>query len=297
MSDHNTTLMVEKPIIAALLAIFAFLCLSLAGVFSKMLTGTVPEITIFFFQFAVCFFFCLPWVFSRGVKRIYTKRLPMQITRGVLGLLSYMAFLESLSKIPLVNATVLLYASPLWVPLILLAWLKTKVAKRLWWGILIGFAGMLLILRPNGDEFVHYGTLLALLSGFLYGVVTVVVRQLLQTEPTDRILFYYFLICMIISMPIVLLHWQPLTEREWVILLVSGVAMFGCQFAFTQALRFADSSFVAVFSYAGVVFSGIFGFVLFHQEPSVLSILGILLVIVGGGLTILLTRRRARTVP
>lgn len=297
MSDHITTLHAEKPLIGALLAIFAFLCLSLAGVFAKMVTGAVPEITIFCFQFGVCFIFCLPWVFSRGIKRIYTRRLPMQIVRGVLGLLSYLAFLESLGKIPLVNATVLLYASPLWVPLILFVWLRVKVAKRLWWSILIGFAGMLLIVRPSGDEFVHFGTLLALLSGFLYGVVTVVVRQLLHTEPTDRILFYYFLICMLISLPIVLLHWQPLTEREWTILLVSGVAMFGCQFGFTQALRFADPSVVAVFSYTGVVFSGIFGFILFRQVPSMLGFFGILLVIIGGGLTILKTKKRARTVP
>lgn len=292
MTNHSTTHHIEKPLIGSLLAIFAFLCLSLAGVFSKIETGKLPVMTIFFFQFFVPLLLFAPWVLRQGLWRVKTKRLGFHLARDVGGVTSYFLYLYSLHTVPLVNATLLLYASPIWVPLILLVWLKIKVQGKLWWGILIGFVGVLCILKPDGAEFVHVGTLFAVISGVIYAFTTVCVRLLLTSEPPERILFYLFLVGSLLTLPFVIVQWQPLTMHQFVVLVAAGLSMLGCQFAFTQCLRFINASTAAVFSYSGVVFSGLFGFIIWHHVPDRIALFGILFVVIGGVLTILIARKK-----
>ena len=109
------------------------------------------------------------------------------------------------------------------MPFVLFIWMRIKVRKDLWWSITIGFIGVIFILRPKESGFADIGTLLALSSGMLAAFTLLAVRELAQTEPNTRILFYYFLVMTLATLPFALASWMPLSLKQWLILLMIGV--------------------------------------------------------------------------
>jgi drug/metabolite transporter (DMT)-like permease len=210
----------------------------------------------------------------------------MQIFRSIVGSICQLLYFLSLRSLPLLAASLLSNAAPLFIPIVVWIWLRKRISRTVALSLAIGLWGVVLVIHP-GPELLHDPSAsLALGSGILSAVALVTTNQLAKTEPPARTLIYNFGVSSVLLVPVLFLEWQPLRGREW--LLLTGVGMF---YALTQwliilAYRYASASELSPFNYSVVVFSGLLGWIFFGNVVTGSAIVGTLLICGGGILSI-----------
>ena len=270
------------------------LCLALIGTFAKSLSPSLSPVLIVFFQYALSLLFLLPWLLRGGVADLRTRRIGLLIMWSIFGLGSQLLLFVALSAIPLVEAVLLANSSPLFIPLVVLAWERTPIGRALWASLAIGFAGVVLILQPGQGTF-SWAIPVALGAGACSAVGLVTISRLESTEPARRMLFWYFLLSAVLVSPGLALHWSTPAGGSWVTLVGVGLAMALAQIFTIRAYAAAPPEQLAPFNYSVVVFSALIGWVIFHEVPNWLTGLGIVLVTLGGVLSTY--HRRAAPAP
>jgi drug/metabolite transporter (DMT)-like permease len=165
--------------------------------------------------------------------------------------------------------------------LVALVWLGERPPRRLWPAVLLGFAGIALILKPGMGLFTPAG-LVAVLAGLLTAVAMTGVRGLTRTEPPLRIVFYFSLIATLVSSVPLAWTWRSPSAGLWGLLLAIGALASAAQVLMTRAYAHAPAAQVGPFSYAAVVFAGVAGWLWWEETLDVLSLAGILLVSIAG---------------
>lgn len=270
-------------------SLLGYFCLACTTALSKSLPSRIPTMTLIFFQFLIPFLFTLPQLSKSGLSSLKPQQPGLVLLRALTGIVTFASLFYAVRHIALVDAVLLQNTTPLFVPFILLFWLKKNIPVRLWIPLILGFIGIMLILKP-GTGMLNPFALLALFAGILSAITLVLMQKLKMTETTNRILFYYFIVGLIISGPAVILHWVPLTTSDWILLLGIGVFMYLTQFSITHAFAYGQAHSLAPFSYSTVVFSGLLGWMIWGHIPDWLSALGISLVILGGVCAIMLEK-------
>ena len=272
----------ENLLVGALLVTAAFFCVSLVTALAKVSGQYTSTGVILLFQNVMCLLCMIPVVARDGWASLRTERLGMHILRAAMGTACWYSIFLAITLIPLTNAILIAYSAPLWMPLI--AWFVTRkrIASATWIGAGIGFAGVVLVLQPQGQSF-NLGDLSALAGALFLAVAMMSVRWLGATEPTNRILFYYFLLSSVMMLPIAAIDWQPIPSAAWPWLLAIGVAQFFSQLLIVVAYRYASAEKVGPFIYSVIVFTAVIDWIVWRHVPGPLVFLGMALVI-GGGL-------------
>ncbi len=271
----------ENAALGGSLLVLAFLCVAIMSALGKA-AARVPVGTIVFFQNFISLLLFLPWVLRSGVADIKTTRTWLHIFRAVAGLLSQVLMFMAVKKMPLMNAVLLSNSAPLFIPLITWLWFKEKISGVVWTSLMIGFVGVVLILKPNAALLSNPAALIATSAAIFSAFALVAVNQLSTTETTGRILFYYFLISSIATLPFAAANWHRPTMREWLFLGGIGVFMAASQLLIILAYRHASAGRIAPFNYSVVVFSGLIGWLIWKNTPDMLSLAGVILVTIGG---------------
>ena len=144
---------------------------------------------------------------------------------------------------------------------------------------------MLLILKPGRDLVHNPAALIATAAAVCSAIALVTVNRLSATEPTDRILLYYFLTASVFSAPFLPMGWRSPMLWQWAFLLGIGVCQAASQLLIILAYRHATAGRIAPFNYSVVIFSGLIGWIVFKNRPDATALLGVLLVSAGGILT------------
>jgi drug/metabolite transporter (DMT)-like permease len=284
----------ENLLVAAILTTTAFFCVALVGALAKVSGQYTSTGVLLLFQNLVCLVFVLPVVMRDGWSSLRTRKFGLHLLRAVTGTACWYALFFAITQIPLANATLLTYSAPLWMPLI--AWLVTRqeVSKATWAGAVLGFIGVVLVLQPQGHSF-NAGELSAFAGAILLAVAMMSVRWLGATEPITRVLFYYFLLASLLSVPIAIVDWQPIPVQAMGWLIGLGFAQLFSQILIVLAYRYASAEKVGPFIYSVIVFTAVIDWMVWNQAPSAVTYLGMALVI-GGGL-VAVRARRAPTSP
>ena len=255
------------------------------GACTKAISHHVPLFLILFSQYAIGLVLNLPQVFGRGISQLKTKKPALQLLRDATGFTSYLLLFAALRTTSLVDAMLLSYTEPLWIPLIAWVWPGVKMRGSIWWGIAIGFLGVLLILQPNGKG-LDWGALLAALSGFSAGIMFIAIHLLSATEPTWRTVFYNSLFGALASAPFAFLHLPVLSPFDWLCLFGVGIFNFSYQFLITYSFKHGDATTLGSLAYTVVFFSGLFGWIFWREIPNFVSFIGMALVILGSILSV-----------
>ncbi len=279
----------------AALTTAAFFCVALVGTLAKVSGQYTSTGVLLLFQNLICFMFMIPVALRGGLPLLRTSRIGLHLLRAATGTACWYALFVAIKLIPLANATLLTYSAPLWMPLI--AWLvsRQQVAKATWIGAGIGFAGVILVLQPQARSF-NTGELFALFGALMLAIAMMSVRWLGATEPVTRILFYYFLLSTLLSIPVAVVDWQPIPAKAWVWLIALGFAQFFSQILVVVAYRYASAEKVGPFIYSVIVFTAVIDWVVWHHRPTLFFYLGTALVI-GGGLIAVRARQSASAAP
>lgn len=251
----------------------------------KYISHDVHVSAIVLVQYSLSFLFSLPQVFRRGGAGIKTTRLKLHFWRGIFGFLCFFLFYSALVYLPLVDASLLRASAPLMVPLIVFLVWRTRLRKGQMLPLIVGFAGVFLVLRPGFDD-INIWHLLALASGLGLAASMVTTRMLALHEPEGRIVFYYCGISVVCSLPLFIANYQPIPSATWGWLLYIGVAMYLSFAAYTRSYRYVSATALAPISYFGVVFAGLFDWLIWGHTPDLITLAGIVLVSSGGVLVI-----------
>ena len=274
----------RSVVLGALLIVLAFACVAVMSAFGKA-AKDVPTGILVLFQNFISLLLFTPWVLGKGISELRTTRTWLHIVRAVAGLLSQVLMFVAVKKMPLVNAVLLSNSAPLFIPLVTWAWLKERIGGMVWMSLFVGFAGVILILKPGLALLSDPIALIAISAAAFSALALVAVNQLSNTEPPRRILFYYFLYSSAAAAPFALLKWTTPTYREWLFLGGIGLMMAVSQLLIILAYKHASAGRIAPFNYTVVIFSGLIGWVVWKNTPDLLSLAGVLLVTAGGVLS------------
>jgi drug/metabolite transporter (DMT)-like permease len=259
----------------------------------KLASQSLPNTMVVFFRSALGLLALFPLLLRRGLSSLRTEQLPEHLLRGVAGLLSMYCFFLAIARLGLAEAVLLNYSLPLFLPLVERAWLKQPVPPRLWRSLALGFAGVVLVLRPGPGVF-RAAALLGLLSAALAAVAQVGVRRLTRTEPAMRIVFYFGLVSTGFSALPLAATWRTPDPALWGVLVAMGVVATLGQLLMTRAYAEAPAAEVGPFIYSSVVFAALFDGLLFGRWPGPSTLAGAVLITAAGVLTL---RRAIRDAP
>lgn len=265
-------------------AFFAAFSNATMALFAKLAVDVNTE-TIVFFRNFICFLVVSCFVF-RGKDFLKTNRYGLHLFRAVCGLASVYCYYYALKNLELVNAILLANTSALFIPLVVYVWLSTKIPKRRFLAIFIGFLGVLMILKPGIGGFINTASLIGLLSGLTIATAMVGVRQLTKTEPTEVIIFYFFFLATVVCFFPMLYAWEPINGEMWIYVIGTGIAGTCFQFLLTKAYTYAPASKASCVLYLSVVFGGSYGYFIWGNIPDAWNVFGALLIIMGGMLAL-----------
>ena len=218
----------------------------------------------------------------------------LQVARSLLILLTTSLFFTGLQTVPLATASAILFLTPLIVTLLSIPLLGEKVGVRRLAGVLVGFAGALVIVRPGFDA-ASVGMLLVIGASITNSFYQLVTRQVRHYDSANTTLFYTAIAGTVVFSTIAPMDWRPPGGFDWLLFVAMGIFGGLSQLCLIRAFRLAPAAVVSPFSYVGLIWATIFGFIVFLDLPDVWTISGAAL-IVGSGLYVF-HRERKRAVP
>ena len=265
----------------ALLMVASALLFAAMGEAVRMASAQLSNAMVVFFRNAFGLVALLPWLVRLGPRGLRTRAWPEHLVRGLAGLASMYCYFYAIARIGLSEAILLNYSLPLFMPLIARAWLREEIPPRLWRALVLGFLGILLILRPGLAVF-RPAALAALVAAVLAALAQVGVRRLTQTEPITRIVFYFALISTVVSGLPLLKFWTAPARPMWPVLIALGILATLAQLVMTRAYAHAPAAQVGPFIYSAVVFAGLMDWWLWHRVPDAAFVAGAVLVCAAG---------------
>ena len=258
----------------------ATLLFTLANVLVKVIDH-IPAIEIVVFRAIISLIVC--W-FTLKKQAIHPwgkpKNRKFLIARGVFGSIALILFFTSIQRIPLANALVIFYITPIFTTLLAYLWLKEQFFKIQWIFFAISLTGVALIKGFDtriDDLSLTMGVLSAIFSAGAY----VTIRRLKTEENSMVIVFYFPMVTLPIAGIIAYSFWVTPEGTDWLVLLAIGLLTQFAQVAMTKGYQLEEPSKAASITYSGVIYGLVLGFILFAETFSWIIIGGMLMVIAG----------------
>lgn len=272
----------EHPLLAIGLVTLAMLLFVSTDGAAKVLAASMSPLQIIWVRYAVIVVILLPILAWRHAEKLLrTTRPVLHVLRGLLLAVSGTIFVFSLERLPLELSTAIGFAAPLYVTALSIPLLGEQVGARRWAAVGVGFAGVLVILRPGGAGF-QWAMVLPLVSSFCWAVGLIITRMMRGTEHPMTILAWSSLVGCVAAAPFALPAWRAPGAFEWLLLVGIGVLNAGGQYLVIRAFMIAHASLLAPFSYSTIVWATLIGAFVFGTFPDAQSIAGTLVLVAAG---------------
>ena len=256
-------------------------------VFYRLALGLVP------------LFIWIAW--SRNFTAWRTNRPTAHILRTSLGLATMMVSFSALNFLPLAEATTISFAAPLFSVALSALILKEKVRRYRWSAVAAGLVGVAVVMQPAGEKLPPVGLALALLGAIGVAGVTITIRTISRTDPTQTTVLWFTGLATLtvgVAMPF---HAQAHDPAAWAILISLGLFGGLGQLLMTASLRYAPVATVAPFDYVQLLWAVWFGWLIWDTQPPASTWAGAAVIIASGLYTLYrehrLGREKARAAP
>jgi drug/metabolite transporter (DMT)-like permease len=256
--------------------------LTLNDAVSKHLTEHYPIGQVLALRQAAAFLVILPyaWMFT-GMEALRSVNHGGQLLRGVLFIGSTVFTVTSLSVLPLSFVTIMLFSSPLFVALMSVPMLRERVGLHQWIAILIGFGGVLLIVRPAGGEFAWI-MLLPVLAALINGTRDALTRRLSRTDSSISMLLWSGVAVMLAGICTWPFGWNAVDPEGAMWFLAAGLFNAAAHFVAIEAFRLGNAAVVAPFRYTGLLWAMLVGFLFWREVPDAWMLAGAAVVVCAG---------------
>lgn len=239
----------------------------------RYLSAEIHPFQIVFFRnlFGIVLF--VPLVVRSGLSFMKTERLPMHLLRAALNVMAMAAFFMALSLTPLAKVNALAFTAPLFTAILTVVLLGERIRARRWSAIAFGFVGAIVIIRPGFAE-IDLGSVLTLVSAFIWGLTMIAIRSLGRTESSVTTTGYMIIFLSIFSLGPAIYVWQTPQGAAWAILVLIGITGTCAQILLAEALKTAETTAILPFDFLKIVWAAGLGYLLFAEIPTIYVFIG-----------------------
>ena len=236
-----------------------------------------------------------------GQRGLPTTQQPkLEYLRGVFLFLSYTAFMMGLAALPLADIEAIRFSAPLMITFLSVVMLGEVVGPRRWMALIVGFIGVLLIVKPGSASF-NLGSIFILISVLFYALTAILTRKL-QTNDSSATMSYYsslvYLVAAFVLAPLpalvgempdahpsfafLLRAWSMPTLIDFSIMAGLGLVWAGWMYFMSRAYSVAQASVIAPFEYVSLPINIMWGFLIWQEVPTVMTLAGAFLTLASG---------------
>jgi drug/metabolite transporter (DMT)-like permease len=234
-------------------------------------------------------------MYSGGPRQLIEVRWSLHLVRGVMSVFMMVTFTFALKSLSLAKTYSIFFVAPLLITLLSIVLVGEKVRKPQWVALLLGFVGVLIVLKPETTGFGWWGTLAVLGTAVGYAVSSVVVKILGRTDSTQSMMFWMTAMLAIGATLLAWPQWLPIAREHLPIL--AGVAVTGAvgQWGITVAFKHAPAASVAPLEYTGLAWVMIIDLAVWSAIPSLRTLIGAAVIIACGLYLVRYETRNAAT--
>lgn len=247
----------------------------------RVVSSDLHPLVVVFFRNLIGLIVILPLLIRAGPSILKTSHALLYTIRAVTGVVAMSLWFWSLSRVPLANATSLSFSTALFAAIAAWLFLGERMRFRRWAAIVIGFAGVLIVLRPAPESF-NVWSLVILISAMAWGISITIVKKLTVTEHPVAIVAWMGISLTILSAPAAIAVWQTPTWQQLQLLLIIGALASGGHLLFTHALRMTDVTFAMSMDFFRLIWSVLLGLWLFAEALDGWTIIGAMIIFAAG---------------
>jgi drug/metabolite transporter (DMT)-like permease len=252
-------------------------------------TDIHPSVMVLF-RNIIGLLFIFPWVFKRGIHILKTDKMTLHILRAVTGLFGMLLWFYAITQLPMSQAIALSFTAPLFTTLAAVFILKEYVGLHRWMALLVGFLGVLVILRP-GAQHIDVAALSVIVATIMWAFSNLIVKQMTKTEHPILIVTYMSIVMIPLSLPFALPHWvvPSVNELGWLVAL--GLMSISAQYSLSLSFSKASLATVAPFDFGRLIFVSLIAYFFFGEVIDCWTIAGGIIIFAAG---IYIIRREAK---
>lgn len=265
----------------------------LTDIVVKFTGKTIHPAQMSLFRYGVGFILLMPLFIRTGAPRLMTKRLKLHFFRAVIASVGQAGIFYAVIHLQLADATAMTFTRPLFLTILAIFILKEVVGIQRWGATVVGFAGVIVMMRPFGGE-VDIAWGIALFTALLFAAGLIIIRVLARNDPPGTILFWYHIFGVIIFAGPAAYVWVDPTPDEWIQLcLIATFTAIGMNF-FVRGFSVGESSLMGTMEYIRLVFAALAGYFIFTEVPDLWTWVGAAIIV---SATLYITRHEAMKKP
>lgn len=269
-----------RSIYAMLIAVAMFSVMDTA---MKLLSQTYPAVQVAALRALSSMPLVVAYLVWRGAFRNITKvRWSLQLLRGVLGIAMLALFAFGLRNLSLAEAYTIFFIAPALITALSVVFLKETVDPQRWIAIVVGLAGVLVVLRPTGEGMLTLGGLAVLGAAAAYAVSAIAARILARTDRGEHVMFWLIMLMGFGATIIALPNWVAVRASDTWLLVGLAVSGFLGQIAITEAFSSGEASSVAPFEYSALAWGVAIDWLMWQTLPDEYTLLGAAIIIGSG---------------
>jgi len=229
-----------------------------------------------------------------GVRALWPRAPGLQFVRGLFHASGMMLWFAALPMVTLAELTAIGFSGPLFICLGAVLFLGERMTGARWAAVAVGFAGVLLVLKPwagGGFAGVSTGMLLMLASAPVFAGSFLVAKALTRRDRSDVVVLWQHLWVSVLLAGFALAYWTQPTPAQWGLLVACGFLGAGGHYCMVRAFRVADISAVQSVKFLELVWAAILGWIVFGTAPAGATVAGGLVILAS---TLLLARHESR---
>ena len=243
------------------------------GTFIKLAQEELNVFTTGFLRFFFGFLIIIPYILKTKFKVFNTSNLKIHILRSALNLPAMLLGFAALAILPLEKITAIHFVVPLLVTILAVIFLKEKIYLYRSLALIIGFLGVLIILRP-GIVDISMGIYMALTSSLIWSVVIILTKKVSKYDSAITILSHQYLYMSLFSLPLVIYFWDQPNLKTIIFILCAAMSGTILHIALNHAYKLVDVSMTQPYSFLGLVVSSVIGYFVFSDKPDLYTWLG-----------------------
>jgi drug/metabolite transporter (DMT)-like permease len=269
-------------------ALLSFAAMAVAG---RELSDTMSTFEILFLRSAVSFLIVaamLPWL---GIGAIRTRHLGLHVFRNIVHFGAQFGWFLGISLLPLATVFALEFTTPIWSAALAVLFLGEKLNRGRIIAIVVGFGGVLIILRP-GSETIDIVSLAVLGAAFGYSVSYIATKKLTTWDTPFAIIFYMNLIQLPLGLAPALFDWVAPVAADIPWILLVGVTGLTAHYSFTRAFMLADATVILPIDFLRLPLIAVVGFLFYSEGLDMALFAGAIIIFAGNYYNIRLEARR-----
>ena len=266
--------------IAIFLIIISVFFGTLMLTFLKLAQEEVNVYVAGFFRFILGLIIISPYIVKTKFTVFKTSHFKKHFVRSVLNLPAMLLYFSTLVMLPIEKVTAISFVVPLIVTVLAVLFLGEKIYIYRSLALILGFSGMLIILRPGFID-ISIGVYMALFSSFLWSVVIIITKKISKEDSSITILSYQTVFMSIFSFIIVLFFWETPSSKTFLYLFLAALSGTILHLALNHAYKLVDVSMTQPYSFLSLVFASIIGFFVFSEIPDLFTWLGASIIFLG----------------